>query len=184
MPKRALIAAATFGLLCVACVSSSTPAVDYGVGSRFVPFVVDATDDMGQGNSVALTADGLPHVTYFGYPEVLAEGEIAIPRPFGSPTVPGVMLATGSSDGMWQRGAVDMMQPKLPTAGVSIPFGPVETPNLDKTLTTDNSNGTAIAVAEDGTVHVAWTMGAPSITPPPSWAARPPSTRPSTWARP
>ena len=83
MPKRALIAAATFGLLCVACVSSSTPAVDYGVGSRFVPFVVDATDDMGQGNAVALTADGLPYVTYFGFPAELAEGEIAIPRPFG-----------------------------------------------------------------------------------------------------
>ena len=60
---------------------------------------------------------------------------------------------------MWQRGAVDMNEPDLPTAGVSIPFGPVETPNLDKTLTTDNSNGTAIAVADDGTVHVAWTMG-------------------------
>ena len=39
----------------------------------------------------------------------------------------------------------------------TIPFGPVETPNLD--LTTTNSNGTAIAVADDGTVHVAWTMG-------------------------
>ena len=26
-------------------------------------------------------------------------------------------------------------------------------------MTTDNSNGTAIAVADDGTVHVAWTMG-------------------------
>ena len=58
MPKRALIAAVTFALLCVACISSSTPPVNYGVGARFVPFVVDATDDMGQGNAVALTADG------------------------------------------------------------------------------------------------------------------------------
>ncbi len=157
MPKRALIAAVTLALLCVACISSSTPPVNYGVGARFVPFVVDATDDMGQGNSVALTADGLPYVTYFGYAAELAEGEIAVPRPFGAPSLPGVMLSTGSSDGMWQRGAVDMTKPELATSGVAIPFGPVETPNLD--LTTDNSNGTAIAVADDGTVHVAWTMG-------------------------
>ena len=156
MPKRALIAAVTLALLCVACISSSTPPVNYGVGTRFVPFVVDATDDMGQGNAVALTPDG-PYVTYFGYPAELAENEIAVPRPFGAPSVPGVMLSTGSTDGMWQRGAVDMIKPELATSGVAIPFGPVETPKLD--LTTDNSNGTAIVVADDGTVHVAWTMG-------------------------
>jgi plastocyanin len=156
MPKRALIAAVTLALLCVACISSSTPPVNYGVGARFVPFVVDATDDMGQGNAVALTADGLPYVTYFGYAAELAKGAIAVPRPFGAPSLPGVMLSTGSSDGMWQRGAVDMNKPELATSGVAIPFGPVETPKLD--LTTDNSNGTAIAVADDGTVHVAWTM--------------------------
>jgi hypothetical protein len=67
------------------------------------------------------------------------------------------MLSTGSSEGMWQRGAVDMIKPELATSGVAIPFGPVETPGLD--LKTNNSNGTAIAVADDGTVHVAWTMG-------------------------
>ena len=133
MPKRALIAAVTLALLCVACISSSTPPVNYGVGARFVPFVVDATDDMGQGNSVALDADGLPYVTYFGYAAELAEGEIAVPRPFGSPSLPGVMLSTGSSDGMWQRGAVDMNKPELATSGVAIPFGPVETPKLDQT---------------------------------------------------
>ncbi len=158
MPKRALIAAVTLALLCVACISSSTPPVNYGVGARFVPFVVDATDDMGQGNAVALTPDG-PYVAYFGYPADLAEGEIAVPRPFGSPSLPGVMLSTGSTEGMWQRGAVDMNKPELATSGVAIPFGPVETPKLDQTLTTDTSNGTAIVVADDGTVHVAWTMG-------------------------
>ena len=97
MPKRALIAAVTLALLCVACISSSTPPVNYGVGARFVPFVVDAPDDMGQGNAVALTVGWAPYVTYFGYPADLAEGEIAVPRPFGSPSLPGVMLSTGSS---------------------------------------------------------------------------------------
>ena len=50
MRTRALIALAALGLAATACVSSSTPAVDYGSGSRFVPFVVDSTDDMGQGD--------------------------------------------------------------------------------------------------------------------------------------
>ena len=157
MAKRTLIASVTLGLLTVACVSSSTPPVDYGVGARFVPFVVDATDDMGQGTAVALTADGIPYVSYFGFGAELKDGEIAIPRPFGAPTVPGVMLATATTDALWQRGAVNMSEPKIPTTGVTIPFGPVETPGLG--LTTTNSNGTAIAVADDGTVHVAWTMG-------------------------
>jgi len=157
MPKRALIAVASLALLGTACISSTKPEVDYGVGARFVPFVVDATDDVGQGDAVGLSADGLPYVAYFGFPAELAEDEIAIPRAFGSPAVPGVMLATSSSEGMWERGAVDMIEPDLKTSGVSIPFGPVETPDLD--LTTANSNGTAVVVADDGTVHVAWTMG-------------------------
>ena len=97
MPKRALIAIATFGFVATACVSSSTPAVDFGTGQRFVPFVVDSIDDMGRGDAIALTSDGTPYVSYFGFAAELAKGEISIPRPFGSPTVPGVMLATSSS---------------------------------------------------------------------------------------
>lgn len=157
MPKRALIALATFGLVATACISSSTPAVDYGTGPRFVPFVVDSIDDMGQGDSVALTADGTPYVSYFGFPEKLAKGEIATPRPFGSPTVPGVMLATSSTDGLWQRGAVDMIAPppELNPVGVTVPFGPVKTDDLD--LTPENTNGTSLVLDSAGTAHMAWT---------------------------
>jgi plastocyanin len=157
MPKRALIAFATFALVATACISSVTPAVNYGTGARFVPFVVDSLDDMGQGDAVALTADGIPYVSYFGFPEKLEKGEIAIPRPFGSPTVPGVMLATSSTDGLWQRGAIEMAAPPplLDPQGVTVPFGPVQTEDLD--LTAANTNGTAVLVDSSGTVHVAWT---------------------------
>jgi hypothetical protein len=156
MPKRALIAIAALGVVTVSCSQPAKPAVDFGTGDRFVPFVVDATDDVGQGDAVALTADGEPYVAYFGFPAELAEGDIAIPRPFGAPAVPGVMLATSSSDAVWQRGAVNTIEPDLKPSGVTVPFGPVLTPDLD--LTPDNSNGTAVAVAGDGTAHVAWTM--------------------------
>jgi plastocyanin len=159
MPKRALIALASLGLLATACISSSTPPVDYGSGSRFVPFVVDSTDDMGSGDSVALTADGLPYISYFGFAAKLEEGAIAVPRPFGSPTVPGVMLSTSSSDGLWQRGAVEMTTPAagLDPVGVTVPFGPVKTGDLD--LTANNTNGSSVTVDASGGVHVAWAAG-------------------------
>jgi hypothetical protein len=155
MPKRALIALATC-LVATACISTVTPAVNYGTGSRFVPFIVDSIDDMGQGDAVALADDGSPYVSYFGFAAKLAEGEIAVPRPFGSPTVPGVMLSTASKEGLWQRGAVQDMEPPaaLKPNGVSTPFGPVEVPDLD--LKPENTNGTALTVGGDGTVHVAW----------------------------
>ena len=91
---------------------------------------------MGQGNAVALTSEGLPFVSYFGFAAKLAEGAISIPRPFGSPNVPGVMLSTSSSDGLWQRGAVEMKaapSAALTPDGVTVPFGPVATNNLDLT---------------------------------------------------
>ena len=96
MHRRALLILATVGLIATGCSSITTPAVDYGSGG-FFPYVVDSQDDMGQGNAVALTADGLPYVSYFGFAAQIAPGAIAIPRPFGAPNVPGVMLSTSSS---------------------------------------------------------------------------------------
>ncbi|HEX3300283.1 MAG TPA: hypothetical protein VHW68_09235 [Actinomycetota bacterium] len=158
MHRRALLILATVGLVATACSSITTPAVDYGTGG-FFPYVVDSQDDMGQGNAVALTADGLPYVSYFGFAAKLAAGAPPpIPRPFGSPNVPGVMLSTSSSDGLWQRGAVQMEDypsPVLTPQGVTVPFGPVTTSKLD--LTPQNTNGTAIAVDDQGTAYVAWT---------------------------
>ena len=156
MHRRALLILATVGLIATGCSSITTPAVDYGAGG-FFPYVVDSQDDMGQGNAVALTSDGLPFVSYFGFAAQVPAGGIAIPRPFGSPNVPGVMLSTSSSDGLWQRGAVEMdaASAALTPAGVTVPFGPVATDNLD--LNAKNANGTSVAVDGQGTAYVAWT---------------------------
>ncbi|HJX08652.1 MAG TPA: cupredoxin domain-containing protein [Actinomycetota bacterium] len=159
MHRRALLIVATVAVIATACNSVTTPAVDFGTGS-FFPFVVDSQDDVGQGNAVALTPDGLPFVSYFGFAAKLAEGQVAIPRPFGAPNVPGVMLSTSTSNGLWQRGAIEMesyASSVLTPQGVSVPFGPVATNNLD--LDPKNANGTAIAVDDQGTVYVAWTSG-------------------------
>jgi plastocyanin len=71
--------------------------------------------------------------------------------------VPFVGLATASSEGLWQRGAVQMQKPVQTQSGVNIPFGPVIEDKLD--LTPQNTNGTSVALASDGTVHVTWTVG-------------------------
>jgi plastocyanin len=157
MHRRALLILATVGLIATGCSSISTPAVDYGAGGFFL-YVVDSQDNMGTGNAVALTSDGLPYVSYFGFAAKLAEGQIAIPRPFGAPNVPGVMLSTSSKDGLWQRGAVEMeayASAALTPQGVSVPFGPVTTSNLD--LKPSNTNGTSVVVDDQGTASVAWT---------------------------
>jgi plastocyanin len=156
MHRRALLIVATVGLIATGCSSITIPAVNYGTGG-FFPYVVDSQDDMGQGNAVALTADGLPFVSYFGFAAKVPEGSISIPRPFGSPNVPGVMLSTSSSDGLWQRGAVEMnaASAALTPTGVTVPFGPVATDKFD--LTARNTNGTAVTVDAQGAAYVAWT---------------------------
>jgi len=68
------------------------------------------------------------------------------------------MLSTSSSDGLWQRGALDMESypsATLTPTGVNVPFGPVTTEKLD--MTPKNVNGTAVTVDAQGTVHAAWT---------------------------
>jgi plastocyanin len=157
MPKRALIAVATFGLVATACISSSTPSVDYS-GSQFLPVVVDSLDNMGRGDAVAVTPDGVPYVSYFGFADKVEGNAVPAPRPFGSPAVPGVMLSTSSSNGLWQRGAVQMLAPEnvvLEPRGVAVPFGPEWTDGLQ--LTASNTNGTSLFVEGSGTVHMAWT---------------------------
>jgi plastocyanin len=144
-------------MLAAACAANPTAtAINFGSGVRFVPVVADSLDNVGLGSAVALDAAGLPYVTYFGFPAVVKKGEIPIPRPIGSPFLPGVLLSTVDANGVWTHGAIEQTKPKVLPQGVTVPFGPVTTENLQ--LTADDSNGTAVALGSDGTVHAAWTM--------------------------
>jgi hypothetical protein len=155
--KRPFALIAGLALLAAACASTATAtSVDLS-SSSFVPMVADTLDNVGLGSAVAVDSGGLPYVTYFGFPGIVPKGQIAIPRPIGSPYVPGVLLTTVTQQGVWLHGAIDQTKPAAVPAGVNIPFGPVSTAKLP--LTEENANGTAIALASDGTVHAAWTMG-------------------------
>ena len=157
VPKRPFALFAGLAMLAAACASNPTAtSINFGSGVRFVPAVADSLDNVGLGSAVALDATGLPYVTYFGFPAVVKEGEIPIPRPIGSPFLPGVLLSSVDANGVWTHGAIEQSKPQVLPQGITVPFGPVTTENLQ--LTADDSNGTAIAVGSDGTVHAAWTM--------------------------
>jgi plastocyanin len=151
--KRLVLPILALGLLAAAC-GEPPPVgeVDFGSGRQFVPEVADSIDNVGLGASVVLNADGVPYVAYLGFPAELAEGEIAVSRLIGAPFVPGVLLAS-QAEGVWNRGAVAMFQD--PPDRVDVPFGPATVESLAD-ATPENTNGTDIAVAADGSLHAVW----------------------------
>ncbi len=157
MSKRPFALVAGLAILAAACSNVPTAStIDYGSGPRFVTTVADTLDDVGLASSVAVDANGLPVVTYFGFPATVKPGQIPISRPIGSPFLPAVLLATVDEQGMWTQGAIEQNKPAVEPQGVTVPFGPVTTEKF--ALSPNDSNGTAIALASDGTVHAAWTM--------------------------
>jgi hypothetical protein len=151
--KRLALSILALALVGAACGEPPAGEVDFGSGRQFVPQIADSIDDVGSGAALALNAEGVPFVSYFGVPAVLAEGEIPVARPVGAPFVPAVLLAS-QKDGVWNRGAAAMYRD--PPALVSVPFGPDTVESLSD-ASADNTNGTDIAVADDGTMHVVWT---------------------------
>ena len=161
--KRLLILTCAAALISGACSNPPEAQVDFGEGKEFVPFVADHLDDAGLGNAVALDKDGVPYVSYFIFPEVLAEGAIPIPRPIGAPFITtggddpkdaaAVGIASVSADGVWTRGAA--AQPIDSPAGISVPYAPDTVDGLVG-ATAENTNGTDIAIDGDGGKHVVW----------------------------
>jgi plastocyanin len=155
--KRPFALVAGLAILAAACSSVPTATtIDYGSGPRFVQMVADTLDDVGLGSSVALDGSGLPFVTYFGFPAEVKASAIPVPRPIGTPFLPGVLLTTVDDQGTWTQGAIEQNKPAAVPAGITVPFGPVTTSNFK--IAADDTNGTATAVASDGTIHAAWTQ--------------------------
>jgi plastocyanin len=151
MGRRLLPLAFVATLVGAACAQQPEANIAFGSGTQFVPQVADAQDDVGLYPSVAVNADGIPYAAYFGFPEQLAKGEVAIPRPVGSPSVPSVLLSS-VNDGIWTRGAV-AMEKAIPS--VTIAYGPADVAEI-KSIKPENVNGTSIAIDGQGGMHVAW----------------------------
>ena len=89
-----------------ACAEPPTATVNLGSGVRFLPEVGDSLNDAGRYPSIVTDTDGLPVVAYFAFEEELEAGGVPVTRPVGSPSIPGVLLATVSQEGFWTRGAI------------------------------------------------------------------------------
>ncbi|MEX0989736.1 MAG: cupredoxin domain-containing protein [Actinomycetota bacterium] len=152
MTSKLLLLAASIAVVASACAGPSEPTIDLGEGRRFIPEVVDFVGDVGSYPSITLNADAAPYATYWGFPEVLEEGGIPATRPIQSPTPPGVFLVS-DKEGLFSRGAIAQGAPVA--SGVKVPFVPVYEKAL-QTATPENSQGTAVVVGGDGTIHSAW----------------------------
>ena len=100
-----------------ACAEPPTATVNLGTGVRFLPEVGDSLNDAGRYPSIVTNADGLPVVAYFGFEEKLEAGAVPVTRPVGSPSIPGVLLATVSQQGFWTPTPSDVrgLEARLPT---------------------------------------------------------------------
>lgn len=159
---RLTVAVASLVLLAVACGGAiPEPEVEVPQGRQFIPMVPDSVDDVGLAPSLTVDGEGLPTISYFGFPAKLVEGAIPVARPVGSPFLEtedgkdagAVLLASLTPEQIWTRGAV--AQPRESPAGVPVPFDPAAEPSL-ATLTPARAKGTDVAVS--GTdIHAVWT---------------------------
>ncbi|HZB00904.1 MAG TPA: hypothetical protein VE800_02210, partial [Actinomycetota bacterium] len=148
-------------LLGVACSSIPQGEVRFPGGRSFVPMVPDSVDDVGLAPSITVSEDGVPYVTYFGFPAQLGPTDIPVTRPLGAPNLTtaegddasAVLLASFAPDTqIWSRGAV--AQPSDAPAGIVVPFGPATDESL-RSLSPTNAEGTDVAVSGSD-VHAVW----------------------------
>src|SRR6266542_2297585 len=151
MSRKVLPAVFVLTIMAAACATPTPAGVTVVSGKQFGREGADFLDDVGLGPSVAVDAQGTQYISYFGFLPELKEGEIAPTRPIGAPTLPAVLMAS-TKDGVWTRGAV-AMQASIPN--VSVPFGPATVRQV-KSMTSQNVNGTALAIDPSGGFHVAW----------------------------
>ena len=154
-------------LLTAACSEVPQGEVVAGEGSRFVPAVADFIDDVGLGNAVAVDADGVPYSptgsSRPSSPKARSPPPVPSARPYiqteSTADKPGdfgaaVGVGSVSSDGIFTRGAAAQVR-DTPT-GITVPYGPATVDQLVG-ATSENTNGTDIAIDEQGGKHVVWT---------------------------
>ena len=82
---RLTVAVASLVLLAVACGGAiPEPEVEVPQGRQFIPMVPDSVDDVGLAPSVTVDGEGLPTISYFGFPAKLVEGAIPVARLWSS----------------------------------------------------------------------------------------------------
>ncbi len=152
MSRRLLPLALVLGVSAAACAKAPV-APGFGSGPSFVPSVVDPLNDAGRYPSVVVV-DGRPLVAYFSFAEEVPEGSFPQTRPIGSPSLPGVMLAT-VQDGIWTRGAI-AIEKKI--NNVEVAFNPAFEESVGA-LTPVSVTGLQLVADAAGGLHAVWGSG-------------------------
>ena len=145
------LAAALFAaaLLAVGCApQEEQPDIPLSTQSRFLVYTPDSLNDVGRSPSVVLNEEGNPVVGYLLLKAVLREGDIPPPVVPGQPQPPALMLASLSTEGVWQR--VSVTPQKTSPAEGDAP----EIANKDKEA--GPAVHTGLAIDGQGTHHLAW----------------------------
>lgn len=156
--KKLIPSLLAVALLAAACTGStpSTVPLTTGEGRRFIPSVVDWSKNVGMSNSVVIDGEGNPFISYLGFEQTLAEGEIADSRPLYLPAVPNVMFADTQGDGYWNLGEVSWIREPA-----SAPTGDpllVEEPETEGAASSPLPTvGTAATTDSKGVIHIVWT---------------------------
>ncbi|MFN2544735.1 MAG: hypothetical protein ABR600_09250 [Actinomycetota bacterium] len=116
-----------------------------------MPEAVDTLSDTGRSPSIAVDADGLPHLAYLGLNEKLAEGEIPPARPLTLPIIPAVLTANFSKEGLWDHGSV------VATQNTADPL-PLKKTDL-VAIAIDPRGNRSVAFTEKGELHFAVESG-------------------------
>jgi hypothetical protein len=151
MPRRLLPLAFVLGLVAAACAEPPHPELEFGSGRRFVPMVADSLNDAGLHAQVVVDPEERPIVSYFAFEEQTAEGVLPETRPVGAPSIPGVLMATVSDEGIWSRGAM-ALEAEIPN--VQLPFNPGFDPAIAD-LSAENVTGLDV-VADGDRFHAVW----------------------------
>jgi plastocyanin len=151
MIRKLLPLAVVLALGAAACAETPKAELEFGSGARFVPLVADPLNNAGVDPSVIVGSDGTPTIAYFAFNEQTEGGVPPATRPVTAPSLPGVLLAQVSPDGIWTRGAIAIAA-AIPNVNVS--FNPAYEPSVAK-LTAANVTGLQL-VADGDTYHAAW----------------------------
>ncbi len=136
VPSVALVL--VLGLLVAACASS--PPTAQQVKTSFVPQTVDFLDDVGRGASIALDADGNPHIAYIGLIAALKEGDIPPAHAASAPALPAVLTAS-QKEGIFSHGYV--IQTDITSSEATV-------------VPLTSASTTGIAVGAKGSENVVW----------------------------
>jgi plastocyanin len=129
------------GLLATACAPPGPPDLPISASSRWFSSTVDSYLNAGPSASIAVDAQGLPHLAYLSLNQKLPKGVLPPARPVTLPEIPAIMTADLTKTNLWQHGDV------------------IATQQVTKPLRLKPTDQVALTVGKSGNEDVAFTEG-------------------------